>query len=219
MSTYKAVLFDLDGTLLNTIDDLAEAMNAALAACGYPTHSAEACKRFVGDGVGNFVLRAAPADRRNDQAAVARVGELYRAAYSKNWHRRTRPYPGIAELLDELTARGIALGVCSNKPDDFTQLTVSKLLSRWHFGAVVGHRQGYKHKPDPAIALEIARRLDRTPAEVLYVGDTGTDMATAVAAGMFPVGALWGFRDAAELTSSGAKVLIAHPTELLALLR
>jgi phosphoglycolate phosphatase len=219
MGKYGAVLFDLDGTLLDTIEDLTDAMNQALAACGYPAHSAEACKRFVGDGVGNFVLRAMPPDHRGDRAATARVTELYRAAYAANWDHRTRPYPGISQLLDELTARAIPLAVCSNKPDDFTQVTVANLLGRWHFGAVVGHRQGHHHKPDPAIALEIARRLGRKPAEVLYVGDTGTDMATAVAAGMFPVGALWGFRDAAELTAHGAKVLIAQPAELLGLLQ
>jgi len=218
MSAYKAVLFDLDGTLLDTIDDLAEAMNQALAACGYPAHTAEECKYFVGDGVANFALRAMPAERRSDPAAVARVRQLYRSAYSKNWADRTRPYEGVPQLLDELDARGVAAAVCSNKPDDFVQLVVRKLLPRWRFAAVVGHREGNKHKPDPAVALEITRRLDLPPEQFLYVGDTGTDMKTAVAAGMFPVGALWGFRTAEELTANGAKVLIAEPLELLDLL-
>jgi phosphoglycolate phosphatase len=212
-------LFDLDGTLLDTIEDLTEAMNQALSACGLPTHTATECKHFVGDGVRNFVLRAMPADRRSDQAAVNRVAALYRQAYSKNWDRRTRPYEGIPQLLDELTARRLAMVVYSNKPDDFTNLTVSKLLPRWQFAAVIGHRKGYNHKPDPAAALEVARRLRLRPEQFLYVGDTGTDMRTAVAAGMFPVGALWGFRDATELTANGAKVLIARPLELLELLK
>ena len=218
MGKYKAVLFDLDGTLLNTIDDLADAMNQALATCGLPTHSAQACKRFVGDGVANFVLRAMPADRRGDPALTARIEELYRAAYAKNWHHRTRPYEGIPQMLDTLTARGIAMGVCSNKPDDFTKLTVGKLLGQWRFGAVIGHRDGYPHKPDPTVALQIASQLHLAPAEFIYLGDTGTDMKTAIAAGMFPVGALWGFRDAAELTAGGAKVLLPRPEELLNLL-
>jgi phosphoglycolate phosphatase len=219
MSAYKAVLFDLDGTLLDTIEDLAEAMNQALTACRLPARTAAECKHFVGDGVRNFAMRAMPPDRCNDKAAVARVTELYHQAYSKNWDHRTRPYEGISELLDALTARGLAMVVYSNKPDDFTNLTVSKLLPRWQFAAVIGHREGFNHKPDPAAALQIAARLGVQPSEMLYVGDTGTDMKTAVAAGMFPVGALWGFRDAAELTANGAKALIARPLELLELLK
>jgi phosphoglycolate phosphatase len=218
MSDYKAVLFDLDGTLLDTIDDLADAMNQAMAACGYPVHSAEECKLFVGDGVRNFATRAMPANRRSDEAAVARVTALYRQAYAKNWDHKTRPYDGIPQLLDELAARGLTLMVYSNKPDDFTHLTVRKLLPRWNFSAVIGHREGYHHKPDPTAALEALAQLGIAPAEVLYVGDTGTDMKTAVAAGMFSAGALWGFRDAAELTANGAKALVAHPMELLKLL-
>ena len=173
----------------------------------------------MGDGVANFVLRAMPADRRGDPRLVARITDLYRSAYTTNWHQRTRPYPGIPELLDALTARGLGMAVCSNKPDDFTKLTVAKLLDRWRFGAVIGHREGYPHKPDPTIALEIASQLHLAPAEFVYVGDTGTDMKTAVAAGMLPVGALWGFRDAAELTAGGTKALLETPAELLGLLR
>ncbi len=219
MGKYKAVLFDLDGTLLNTIDDLTEAMNQALSTCGYPTHTAQECKRFVGDGVRNFVLRAMPSDRRDDQTAVARMTELYRQAYSRNWDCRTRPYEGIPQLLDELTTRGLAIAVISNKPDDFTHLTVRKLLGRWKFQVILGHREGLNHKPDPAGALGIAKKLHLQPAEILYVGDTGTDMKTAVAAGMFPMGALWGFRDTVELTANGARALIVRPLELLGLLR
>ncbi|MCJ7543956.1 MAG: HAD family hydrolase [Phycisphaerae bacterium] len=219
MGKHIAVLFDLDGTLLDTIDDLTDAMNAALAACGLPTCSSQACKHFVGDGVGNFVLRAMPGGRRGDASLAARITELFRSAYATHWRHHTRPYEGIPELLDELTARRVAMAVLSNKPDDFTKLIVAELLGRWTFRAVVGQREGYSPKPDPAAVGEIAAQLRLAPAEFLYVGDTGTDMATAVAAGMFPVGALWGFRDAAELTAHGAKVLIAHPAELLGLLQ
>src|SRR3989304_2708922 len=127
MGKYKAVLFDLDGTLLNTIEDLTDAMNQALAACGYPPRTVEECKRFVGDGVRNFVLRALPEDHRGDQEMASKVMALYRQAYSKNWDKRTRPYEGIPQLLDELTARGLAMAVYSNKPDDFTHLTVRRL--------------------------------------------------------------------------------------------
>lgn len=218
MSDYKAVLFDLDGTLLDTIDDLADAMNSALSACGYATHSAQECKHFVGDGVPMFVRRAMPPAARDDAVAVARVTELYRGAYTANWADKTRPYDGIPELLDALAARALPAAVYSNKPDEATKLVVGKLLGRWSFAAVVGHRPGCEHKPDPATAIEIAGLLGLRAAEVLYVGDTGTDMQTAMGAGMFPVGALWGFRAADELTANGAKVLVAKPMELLELL-
>lgn len=217
-ANYKAVLFDLDGTLLDTIDDLTDAMNAALSACGLPTHTVDACKYFVGDGVRNFALRALPQDHR-DEATLAKVIPLYRDAYSKNWDNKTRPYEGVGELLDALAARGLKLIVYSNKPDKFTNLTVRKLLPRWPFVAIVGARESWPNKPDPSAALDIVAKLGLSPREVVYVGDTSTDMKTAVAAGMYAVGALWGFRTADELTASGAKALIAKPTELLPLLK
>ena len=214
LQEYKAVLFDLDGTLLNTIEDLADAMNASLAACGLPTHTAEACKYFVGDGVRNFALRSLPPDRR-DEATLGKIIPLYRDAYSKNWDNKTRPYEGVPELLDALTARGLKMIVYSNKPDEFTNLTVRKLLAKWEFAAIVGAREGFPNKPDPSASLDILGKLGLRSAEVVYVGDTGTDMQTATAAGMFAVGALWGFRTAKELLENGARVLIERPTDLL----
>jgi phosphoglycolate phosphatase len=211
---YKAVLFDLDGTLLNTIDDLADAMNAALAACGLPTHTAAQCKYFVGDGVRNFAVRSLPPDRR-DEATLGKIIPLYRDAYSKNWDNKTRPYEGVPELLDALAARRLRLIVYSNKPDDFTNLTVRKLLAKWEFAAIVGARENFPNKPDPSASLDILGKLHLSPAEVVYVGDTGTVMRTANAAGMFAVGALWGFRTAKELLDNGAKALIEQPTDLL----
>ncbi len=215
--TFSAVLFDLDGTLLNTIDDLADAMNAALAAVGCPPRTAEECKLFVGDGVENFILRALPPERRNKETA-AKVAPFYREAYSKNWAVKTRPYDGVPELLDALAARGLKMAVLSNKPDDFTRLVVGRLLPKWRFDAVLGHRPGGPHKPDPSAALEIARRMGVAPARFLYLGDTNTDMRTAIAAGMFPVGALWGFRTAGELTASGAKALVERPMDVMKLI-
>ena len=214
---YKAVLFDLDGTLLNTIDDLADAMNAALAACGLPTHTAQECKYFVGDGVRSFALRSLPPDRR-DEATLTKIIPPYRDAYSKNWDNKTRPYEGVPELLEALTARRLKLIVYSNKPDEFTNLTVRKLLGKWEFAAIVGARENFPNKPDPSASLDILGKLGLRPDEVVYVGDTGTDMQTAAAAGMYAVGALWGFRTAKELLENGAKVLIERPTDLLKLL-
>ena len=208
----KAVVFDLDGTLVDSIGDLADAMNASLAEHGHAPRTVDECKRFVGDGARRFVERAVPgiaADR------VESVLEGFRRHYTKCWAAQTRAYDGVPELLDGLTARGMKLAVLSNKIEEFTAVMVRELLSRWQFAAVRGERVGTPRKPDPAGALAIAGELGVTPAECAYLGDTSTDMETAVGAGMLPVGVLWGFRDAAELSSSGAVHLIAHPLELL----
>ena len=214
---YEAVIFDLDGTLVDTIADLTDAMNAALGECGFAQRTMDECKYFVGDGMENFVRRALPPDRC-EADAVARVLAIYRETYGRTWADKSRPYTGIPELLDALDARGLTKAVFSNKPDEFTKLMVGRLLAKWQFAAVVGARPGIPQKPDPMVALQIARDLNVPPAQCLYVGDTNTDMQTANAAGMYAVGALWGFRSRQELIDNGAKTLIAHPLELRTLL-
>jgi phosphoglycolate phosphatase len=179
-----------------------------------PTHTAEECKYFVGDGVRSFALRSLPPNRR-DEATLGKIIPLYRDAYSQNWDSKTRPYEGVPELLDALAARGLKLIVYSNKPDEFTNLTVRKLLPKWEFATIVGARESWPNKPDPSASLDILGKLGLKPAEVVYVGDTGTDMQTATAAGMFAVGALWGFRTAKELLENGAKAMIERPMDLL----
>ena len=210
----QAVLFDLDGTLLDTLEDLAVSMNAVLARHGLPQHDLASYQYHVGDGVENLVRRTLPADRRTSAFIAPCVAEM-RAEYSRRWKDKTRPYPGIPELLDALVARSVRLAVLSNKPDEMTRLTVSTLLPRWRFDAVRGERAGIPRKPDPAAALDIAAELGLPAGAFLYLGDTNTDMQTAVAAGMFAVGALWGFRPAEELRASGAQALLAQPLELL----
>lgn len=214
--TFHAVLFDLDGTLLNTLDDLADSANAVLGQLDFPQHPVEAFKYFVGDGVENLMRRALPAEFR-DAATIAQGTTLMRAEYGRRWADKTRPYQGVPELLDALTARGTRMTVLSNKPDEFTKLCVGRLLPRWQFEVVIGARPGQPRKPDPTAAVEIARQLRVAPAQILYLGDTNTDMQTAVSAGMFPVGALWGFRTAEELAASGAKTLVAKPLDVLGL--
>ena len=211
---HRAIVFDLDGTLLDTLEDLADSMNAVLAAAGCPTHPVAAYRHFVGDGIRTLVRRACPAG----SAALADGVEALRAEYGRRWRAKTKPYPGVDRLLDALAARELPFAILSNKPDDFTRLTTEALLGRWRFAAVWGVRPDVPPKPDPTGALALAAALGVSPAEILYVGDTNTDMETAVAAGMDPVGALWGFRDAAELTASGARVLVARPEDVLALL-
>ena len=216
---YRAVLFDLDGTLLDSIADLADAMNAALAAHGLPPRPVVAeHKTMVGDGVAAYILRALPAGKRDDAALVAKVTADYRAAYAARWRNQTRPYEGVADLLDRLAGLGIRLAVLSNKPEDTTRATVEAFLGLERFDVVRGALDGVPLKPDPRSAVRIAAEMDLTPAEFLYVGDTATDMKTANAAGMFAVGALWGFRGIEELHGAGARALIERPAELLDLL-
>ena len=155
--TYQAVLFDLDGTLLDTIEDLADSMNAALSELGFARRTVEQCKRFVGDGVVQYALRALPEDAR-DERTVERCIELMRAAYSQRWHAKTRPYEGIAELLDGLAQRGVAISVLSNKPDDFTRLMVREMLGGWRFEAVRGVRADRPAARHRAGGVSVRRR-------------------------------------------------------------
>ncbi len=214
---FNAVLFDLDGTLLDTLTDLADAANHALRSLGFPAHPRESFRYFVGDGMETLVRRVLPEDRC-DAAMLGECAELMREEYGRRWAATTRPYDGIPELLDALAAHGMPMAVFSNKPDEFTRLCVAQLLPRWRFAAVLGAGTALPKKPDPAGAREIAHRLGVAPSEVLYLGDTNTDMQTAVAAGMFPVGALWGFRTADELTQSGARALVERPMDLWTIL-
>ena len=214
MNSHLAVLFDLDGTLLDTLEDLADATNAALGELGLPPHPLEDYKQFVGDGIENLIRRALRQERPDD-ALLARGIELARGQYARRWAEKTRPYPGIAELLDALTTRRIPMAVLSNKPDEFTRLCVERLLPNWQFQVVQGASDNLPRKPHPGGALAIAAEILVVPADVLYLGDTNTDMQTAVAAGMFPVGALWGFRTAEELLSNGAAALAGTPGDVL----
>ena len=214
---FKAVLFDLDGTLLDTIEDLADSMNIVLTGMGFPTHEVAAYKYHVGDGVRELAVRALPKNHQ-DEETIKKCIAAMRQEYGSRWDKKTRPYPGIPGLLDALTARGIKMAVLSNKPDQNTKVVVAKLLPKWRFDYVAGERAGIPRKPDPGAALSIAEQLGIPPKEWLYLGDTNTDMKTAVGAGMYPVGALWGFRTADELLACGAKTLIEHPPGLLALL-
>ncbi|MHC4883954.1 MAG: HAD family hydrolase [Planctomycetota bacterium] len=214
---YEAVIFDLDGTLLDTLEDLADSANKTLGEMDAPAHPVEAYKTFVGDGIEQLMKRALPEDRR-DEATVAAAVERQRKNYADGWDRSTRPYDGVSELLTGLHQKHVRMGILSNKPDDMTKLCVTQLLPIHLFTIVQGALPGIPRKPNPAPAMEVAGRLDVLPDRILYVGDTDTDMKTAVNAGMYPVGALWGFRSGEELTAAGAKTLLESPTDLLNLL-
>lgn len=217
MTPRKGVLFDLDGTLVDSLADLANSMNRVLTRQGLPPHPVEAYRYFVGNGITTLVQRALPAEAQQQNLVQTCVQKM-RQEYALHWADTTRPYPGIAELLDTLATRGIQMAILSNKPDGLTQQVVRTLLPKWKFAAVAGARETIPKKPDPAGALRIANLLHLDPADFLYLGDTNTDMQTARAARMFTIGALWGFRTAKELKDHGAQALIAMPMELCPLL-
>ena len=211
----RAVLFDLDGTLADTLADLANATNAALAAVGYPPHPRDKYRHLVGDGARTLCARALPADR---QELVDTVREQMRAHYDAHCFDETTLYAGIPELIAALREQNYQLAVLSNKPDDFTQRMIAHYFPAGTFQVVRGQVAGTPLKPDPAAALAIARQLGIPAREWLYLGDTNTDMQTATAAGMIPVGVLWGFREKAELLASGATNIVAAPADVLKLL-
>ena len=213
----KSVLFDLDGTLLDTLEDLGTSLNHVLDRRGYPTHTMDAYRQFVGEGAERLVFKALPENKRHEEEIKASL-HAFKREYAQHWNVKTKPYIGIKELLDELTKRRIKLAVLSNKPHEFTVKCVTELLANWTFDVVFGQRESVPRKPDPTGALEIAALLDVPLHQCVFLGDTGVDMKTAVAAGMLPVGVLWGFRSPEELKDHGAKALIQRPLDLLNLL-
>jgi len=215
--TYKAVLFDLDGTLLDTIEDIGDAVNRVLEQNGFPAHNMYTYSRFVGDGATNLIIRALPEDKRIDTIIHACL-DTFLEDYGRNWNVKTAPYDGIPELLDTLTARRLKMAVLSNKPHEYTIKCMAGFLPDWNFDVVLGQRDDVPRKPDPAGALEISKQLNIPPSDFLYLGDTEIDLKTSIAAGMFPVGVLWGFRSAKELQENGAKELIKRPLDILNLL-
>ncbi|MDD2716335.1 MAG: HAD family hydrolase [Candidatus Wallbacteria bacterium] len=211
---FKAVIFDLDGTLLNTLDDIADAMNRVLNRMGFPQHETEKYKYLVGEGVDLLVERALPASCSNLDL-IAACQQAFVETYSEFWSVKTRPYDGIPELLDTLTDLEMKMAVLSNKNHDMTQKMVRELLPSWLFDMVLGARPYAPKKPNPSSALEIADALRQPLSKIVFLGDSGIDMKTAVGAGMYPVGALWGFRNKDELAAHGAMRMIEKPVDLL----
>jgi phosphoglycolate phosphatase len=214
---YKAVIFDMDGTLLDTLEDIASSVNRVLLARGFSTHDLNQYKAFIGDGPKQLISRALPEEHRNDKM-IRSCLDGYLTDYGQNCAGHTTLYPGIPDLLDELTHRNIKMAILTNKQNDLARLCVNLFLSKWHFDMILGLRTDVPRKPHPAGAFEIADLLGLDAKKVLFVGDSDIDMKTARAADMLPIGARWGFGSDEDLKTGGAERLINHPMELIDML-
>lgn len=210
----KAALFDLDGTLIDSLADIAGAINQMLDARGWPRCEVELFRQMVGDGMDRLVERAVPPHARAPELIQTCVEE-YRAHYDQRWQQETRPYAGVQELLAALKARGLRLGVISNKAHRFTVPMTEHFFGADCFDLILGQRAEVPRKPDPAAGLEAARLLGCAPAECAYIGDSGIDMEFARRSGMAGIGVLWGFRGEQELRENGAARLVSEPMEIL----
>jgi phosphoglycolate phosphatase len=212
---FHAAVFDLDGTLVDSLQDIADAMNSVLEERGFATHDSTAYRYMIGDGMDMLALRALPDDHRNAGAVSDCAAEM-RRRYAGRWFVKSRPYAGIHELLDAFARSGVELAVLSNKPQDFTELMVHRFFPDFRFKAIRGIQPGIPPKPDPFSALQIAHAMAVSRDMTAYFGDSAVDMRTAVSAGMYPVGVLWGYRTASELIEAGARLLVRQPADLLA---
>ncbi len=215
--TTQAVIFDLDGTLLDTLADIADAVNRVLADNGYPRHPEQAYRWFVGNGSATLIKRALPPNHRDDRNVQACLDHFI-ADYNQNCHHKTAPYPGITELLETLQTRQLNLAVVTNKPHRFAVRTIAHFFPDTSFDPIFGQREGVPKKPDPTQALAATLKMQAAPHDCLFVGDSVVDIETARRAGIPSVGAAWGFRPKSELVEAGAGHIIDHPKDLLPLI-
>ena len=216
----RAVIFDLDGTLLDTLPDISNAMNKALEDLGYPTHSIEAYKGFVGHGQTELVTRALPAKHRSNKD-IMEAGKRFWDYYDIQWYLNTNPFPGILYMIQLCVARKLKLAILSNKAHYFTKKMIRHFFrgamirhTKNPFGVYSGEQPGMPTKPDPTMALELAERMKVKPGEVAFVGDMAVDIETAKNAGMIAIGVTWGFGSKADLKAAGADMIFDQPIEL-----
>ena len=208
---YKLAIFDLDGTILDTLEDLADAMNYALGEHGYPGRTIEEVRRFVGNGIRKLIERAVPAGLAKEE--IDRVHETFSAYYQQHCADKTRPYEGVPPLLERLRAAGCLTAVVSNKAD----AAVQPLCRRYYnglFDYTVGERTGIRRKPDPDSVQEVLRRLQVEAADAVYIGDSEVDIQTAKNAGLDSIIVTWGFRDRDYLESQGGRRFVDRPEEI-----
>lgn len=214
----KLAIFDLDGTLLNTIEDLGQSANYALAECGYPIHNMASYPFLVGNGVKNLLLRAVPEDARNEMS-IASVLKVFKAYYDEHNCDRTIPYTGLPELLEELVAMGVKVAVASNKYQAATEKIVRHYFPNIDFVAVNGQQEGVPVKPDPSIVFDILLKAGVMKDETVFIGDSGVDMETARRACVDSIGVTWGFRPEKELIETFAGNVVHSPAEILELIK
>ena len=210
----KLVIFDLDGTLLDTIADLAMATNLALKQLGYPTHDVETIRTFVGNGINKLLERSLPTNEQTEDN-VMKMRMHFVPYYDAHNADLSTPYPGIVSLLETLQQKGMMLAVASNKYQEATGKLVAQYFPTISFVEVLGQREGIAVKPDPTIVFDILKKANVSPEEVLYVGDSGVDMQTAKNAKTHSIGVLWGFRTEDELKENGAEHIAQTPMDIL----
>jgi phosphoglycolate phosphatase len=213
---FKGIIFDLDGTLVNSLEDISDAMNIVLTGLDYPTHTYETYQYFIGSGLRNLVSKALPTSN-NTEEQIEICFDCMINEYREICTLKTKPYEGIVELLDNLVSRNIKLAVFSNKADELTKKIAAEIFPDY-FDASVGLSSESLKKPNPFEAIEISKNWNLKPEEILFVGDSDIDMQTAINADMFPVGVSWGYRTAEELKASGAKIILNNASELIEIL-
>ncbi len=213
---FKGIIFDLDGTLVNSLEDIADAMNIVLEGLHYPTHDYDTYQYFIGSGLRNLVSKALPA-ATNEDTQIDQCYDLMISAYRTICTRKTKPYDGIFELLDELKSKNIKMSVFSNKADELTK-EITEVIFPNYFNPILGLTTEPLKKPNPEKAVNISDSWGCKPEEIIFVGDSDIDMQTATNAKMFAVGVLWGYRPEEELISNGAKMILKTPLDLMSIL-
>ena len=208
----KLVIFDLDGTLLNTITDLGKACNYALEQMGFAPHPIQAYAYMVGNGVRNLMKKA---QQDADEETIDKLLEYFKEYYNEHCLDTTKPYPGIVELLTNLSNDGVAIAVASNKYQEATDKIIKGCLPEFNFVAVEGQIEGRHRKPDPSIIFSILEKFPVSKKDVIYVGDSGVDIECAKRACIESIGVSWGFRSVAELRKENADFIVSNPAEIL----
>jgi len=216
----KTIIFDLDGTLIDSLEDIAVCMNQVLEELNLPIHKMNDYKYFVGGGISVLVENSLNAlNKEINDELKEKVTQRFKEIYDQKLHAKTKPYEGIYELLDELTKLDCNIGILSNKPHEFTLAYANSLFSKYNIPQIHGQKSDVPKKPDPSAAITIANSFNSTCEETYFVGDTMVDMQTAVNAKMIGIGVLWGFRDEQELMENGATFVVKHPLDILEIIK
>ncbi|MDD2886501.1 MAG: HAD family hydrolase [Aliarcobacter sp.] len=216
----KTIIFDLDGTLIDSLEDIAVCMNQVLKELDLPTHEMNDYKYFVGGGISILVDNALNAlNTEISDELKEKVTQRFKEIYDQKLHAKTKPYDGIYELLDELVKLDYNIGILSNKPHEFTLAYAKSLFSKYNIPQIHGQKSDVPKKPDPSAAIMIATSFNSPCEETYFIGDTMVDMQTAVNANMIGIGVLWGFRDEKELIENGASFVVKHPLDIMEIIK